>query len=1131
MEADATKNLDVVRNGVVFRMRPAAASIWSSPSPSLIPKQLLQREQPLTPAKPPPDVVAAASPTPLKPPSSRDAFNALFQKSPVPRILLARAQGGPSTPSSSAPPATPAPPSMQTPTSQRKRYIFRPNVTPSTPSKTSVLSVPPSPAAVNPTANLPQPRPSALLPPTTPVRQTPVRTATPTKLPARPPPVPAALQEPKVLLTPVKDVAPAAKPPTPARKPPSLTEPKGLSTPIKDATLAAKPPTPSKPTTPLRFPVPIKPTTPLQGGAMRVGSAPSSMRRSPFQIEASRKTSTTPLSTKAKTRLSFDPDSATLPRKPASDKDAPVASNSMGEIKPSERQTNKGMDQPSPPKAVVPTSHEAASLTTHKEQPPMQSPAKEDVATSSPAKAIIGSLNPTTSRKQATPVRGRGGNESQAKTTLSSLTIRSMAVTAAFESSDSESKSDNAKTPLAPSSASAKIKSFLARAADSESDDDAVVVQPKKRARGSTQDESKSDNAGLKRKTKAVPRPTKTKAKADEGPKAKKRPRVETKTIPAHGKPKAATAPSKANAATRTTTTGRQTKGLETKEEARTTPRRVPPAGKMTEVVVLDEESSSDAEPTPKRLRQQSQELVESPIEPVSRFLSFDDQEDDDDNDDRAAAPPKYVAMRQWHVEWPPKARGPTLALVLRGTVGKHEEAHELCSMKRPREFVSTEDKEVVLVGAINEAKCTAAGMPQRAIKYFANGMPPDWTSKLRELWKPRVRVKTKQIASLGAFFNDSSSEDDEEDDETESAAEEETKSESTRAPASLPKRENISGAGGASDSDEPWKEAISPLEDRTNAMMSPIRKRIVYKQATPSPRIVRIGSAAKRVDTDAVASPPAKTRPVLERPIKRTTRVQAATSEEIWTKAEVEALKHAIHAVDPTARNYWHSVAALVDGKSRAQCQAKQFESVESGKKPIKPTAASTVVQKLSKAGTKKFKKQVRQFVHQYESTHGDDVCVPSRRDVDETKRMVTPKSIKKFKQVKASPSSSESDDTTAALLLPSVSAARRDELDKYVGQFHDPKKLVKASTTTTTRRKSTKTSTNNMRWADDDDHSSNVRLTTRVGSTRQLEGVMTPRGSMKVRVRRGRRDDESDDDGGSSFGSADGGSSSDGD
>ncbi|GMF13877.1 unnamed protein product [Phytophthora lilii] len=135
-----------------------------------------------------------------------------------------------------------------------------------------------------------------------------------------------------------------------------------------------------------------------------------------------------------------------------------------------------------------------------------------------------------------------------------------------------------------------------------------------------------------------------------------------------------------------------------------------------------------------------------------------------------------------------------------------------------------------------------------------------------------------------------------------------------------------------------------------------------------------------------------------------------------------------------------------FVPGKTAKDCQAKTFEQFRSpptnrkpAKKPVKRANAeanAAIPTKIARAGSNKFKKQVREFVEEYEKKHVDDLfeTTPSKEGLPELPDFGSIKSPEL-----ATPSRSFDDDDSevddeAPGLLKKLSSRRRDDIDSYV-------------------------------------------------------------------------------------------------
>ncbi|RLN54856.1 hypothetical protein BBJ29_002477 [Phytophthora kernoviae] len=164
---------------------------------------------------------------------------------------------------------------------------------------------------------------------------------------------------------------------------------------------------------------------------------------------------------------------------------------------------------------------------------------------------------------------------------------------------------------------------------------------------------------------------------------------------------------------------------------------------------------------------------------------------------------------------------------------------------------------------------------------------------------------------------------------------------------------------------------------------------------------------------------------------------------EDVWTSEQLEALSDAKLKIPTTASNFWVQVAQFVPGKSAKDCQKKtfaQFRSPPTNRKPAKKatkqTTEAVIPTKIARAGSNKFKKQVREFVEEYEKKHVDDLfdTTPSKEGLPELPEFDSLKS-----PVLTTPSRSFDEDDSdiddeAPGLLKRLTARKRDDIDSYV-------------------------------------------------------------------------------------------------
>jgi len=135
--------------------------------------------------------------------------------------------------------------------------------------------------------------------------------------------------------------------------------------------------------------------------------------------------------------------------------------------------------------------------------------------------------------------------------------------------------------------------------------------------------------------------------------------------------------------------------------------------------------------------------------------------------------------------------------------------------------------------------------------------------------------------------------------------------------------------------------------------------------------------AAAKKTAERAVEKKPAAKKP----PLAKRSGAAAAKSKKTssvepddWTAEQLEALEDAKLKIPTTAPNFWAEVSSFVSGKTSAQCRARSFalystppdRKTNKGKKRVLDASESRVPSKVARAGTNKFKKQVREFVEE---------------------------------------------------------------------------------------------------------------------------------------------------------------------
>ncbi|ETV92246.1 hypothetical protein, variant [Aphanomyces invadans] len=1188
---------DVVRTEVLFRTRPptsnaaavTAAPGWSSPYPTLLPRHVLEtdvstpqtnrlRQQSVGTATTP---IQSASKTNV--PSSREDFLALYQKSPMPRILVARQQRQQTPPppmatSTSAAPSTT--PSTQTP---RRRYIFRSNLTaaaspraPTTPSTTSLVtrdqrSTTSMPPAIPPTHLPDKPQIDSAPPPQAPVPTAAHRPPTPLRhlvvAPSNSHTAPLSTMHSPATQTSLSTVTKLTARFSPFHRSTSAA----ASTPPAKVRLSFEDPPPS-------FPV-AKPAAQTENVANDATMAVAAPKRDANAKANSIDTKNTAGShpTDSTSKMAIAPSSmvATAPLRNAQPTIGRTqVRESVSPRAPTPQETplpKRTLSTTSPLNAaVLPTTPSVVCFQETSQQP------LDNAETKSSTRWNRTALTPVDPQRRsgvaatsralvpASPTSMKTAREEPSNRSMSEhVCAAGLGVDRSFDHATSSLKTS---TPgkLKPDSMAAtpsrvlattkpQLPSMKKRGPGAGS---AVLVKKQRRVPptdatsvgdGTTQESPRSTACGgaPPRKPRGRSAPTRSSPKLSSTHRANDAPvaRWTKRTSSAKGRAIPPTSHpgdesghvSSQDEAVAESDGARQhtTKLLEMATKAPVTSRGADKASRKR---------SRDATARPGAAAKKSTTTS------LAKFLSFDDSEDEDE---RATKEPldasalktdrPVLALRKWTVVWPPPLDGPSVKLVVHGDVGAGTwESHAVERIRRPRLFVSDTGQHVSLVGAM--ARPRQSSLPAKVADHFEQGIPSDWVNMFHAVLgtTPRV-IKTKRstreasmaatarpesaaggfslfhmfcpesdgdevaprTASTEAVVSDESSASDV--DRAAAAAKQRNR---TNAATTLPRKPALASA------DEPVDASASDADELASPWM-PTRKPTPSKGLSQDASWSKESSAAKRALTTRSGR---RTSPVKEWwkaakaiPAAATSESKGVAGTSVWSKRQLASLKHAVRVVDPKHPQYWHKVASLVDGKSSAECQEKQFESVgamkhKSTSKAIPPT------RQLSKPGTRRFKKQVRQFVAEFEAGHAgdDDVCDLKRRPPSaSTSRLTTPKSIRKYKRPPDHFDDDLSSDGAEAVLLQSVPPAQRDKLDAY-----------KDGLLSQTRSGRTKLllppSTQKSTWAAHDDDmfesSDTVRETMLArGGARRLEGVLTPRGSMRVRVVKKRHSDDS--------------------
>lgn len=234
---------------------------------------------------------------------------------------------------------------------------------------------------------------------------------------------------------------------------------------------------------------------------------------------------------------------------------------------------------------------------------------------------------------------------------------------------------------------------------------------------------------------------------------------------------------------------------------------------------------------------------------------------------------------------------------------------------------------------------------------------------------------------------------------------------------------------------------ARKPPRVPKTASKATAKAKVATAKTLKAPLMTRKPARGKTSDatTPVVSTPVTKAKRAIKLP--PAAKAEAGDAAE-WTRAQLDALAAAKMQIPTTAANFWADVAAFVPGKSANECRTKSFEDFASPtqrKRKAKAPDATHVPAKLHRAGSNRFKKQVRAFVQQLETKHVDDVfenTTPSKLALAGLDELQSPHA-----PLDSAASSDEDEDDEDDLafagrreLKSSVPASKRDEVDSYV-------------------------------------------------------------------------------------------------
>ncbi|KAL7686775.1 putative SANT/Myb domain, Homeobox-like domain superfamily, SANT associated [Plasmopara halstedii] len=346
----------------------------------------------------------------------------------------------------------------------------------------------------------------------------------------------------------------------------------------------------------------------------------------------------------------------------------------------------------------------------------------------------------------------------------------------------------------------------------------------------------------------------------------------------------------------------------------------------------------------------------------------------------------KAIVLKHWWIGWPIKfeAGSENIEMEILGSVGGKVLRFIVGKREGATKFTSKDGEYVALSGKLDRDTAKSTGIPRAVMKIMEDGIPPRFCKRLLPLVHKSQKVEEQKSVATHKLAN-------------------------KRGRKSVNKRLIMPAVKEGKDT-----AITSPSSSGKNLDRIPKTRRI-YTPKQKRKRSVCTDKCNEMPDADA------------------------------WTDEQLQALSKAKQQIPTTVSNFWAQVAQYVTGKSAQECQSKTFEHFRSP--PTNRKAANKQLKradinkkldgtsKLSRAGSNKFKKQVREFVEEYEKMHVDDVfdSTPSKEGLPELPDFGAIKSPEL-----ATPSYSvedeDSDKDNETPFLKKLSSRRRDDIDSYV-------------------------------------------------------------------------------------------------
>ncbi|KAF1334070.1 Myb-like domain, partial [Globisporangium splendens] len=475
---------------------------------------------------------------------------------------------------------------------------------------------------------------------------------------------------------------------------------------------------------------------------------------------------------------------------------------------------------------------------------------------------------------------------------------------------------------------------------------------------------------------------------------------------------------------------------------------------------------------------------------------------------------PSNFVLCDWTLRWPPvyeelDDEQEQIQLVLEGQVLGHPASFKIARRVSTTRFISSDDESVRLEGELDIAKAERDGVPSQVIEIMAEGVPTHWRRKFESILNGKTPVQNRKRKQEDEESEYETGPEDDKDPVTKGIK----RSRSGRIITPVMdwwRGERLTTDVNGVTAIELGSPAFIETERKHQLKTAPVRSSARKPPRVPkAPTAARTPITAKKIPIGVKASTTKKAK-------QATKNSKVADEISDWSELQLRALADAKMHVPTTAANFWAEVATYVPGKTANECRTKSFEEFASPtnrpqkKRQAETPGASSIAQiptKIHRAGSNLFKKQVRQFVQQYEKKHVDDLfsnTTPSKSELQGTTGLDDIKSpgAPLDSSVNLDDSiSTEEDLISGRELLEKITSSKRDEVDSYVLSLKRNRLIADPASTPSSKRAPSFQTPGTAKKKKPTKRA--VHMYTEVGSHR-VEGVVSPGGTTHVRIQK---------------------------